>query len=333
MIVKLIGGLGNQMFQYAFTKSLESKGFEVLLDASLYANNTMYKSDINGVGGVVSTHTSIRNLEIIDFNISLPIINDFNFNEYLLQYKKLNKQNIFYRIYKNFIPEKIQKKRKQIYFIEDIDFLQKFSNIKEFNPYSYFEGYFQNIIYFKNIEDIIKKDFTLKKPLSINNAKIKDNIINTKNSVFLHIRRGDYLAHNSIHINLGATYYNNALKIIKQKLSEPYIFIFSNDIKWCKDNFLHYINDDIKKNMKFDFIDENNEGNAIEEMELMRSCKHAIMANSTFSFWAAYLIDNVDKIVIMPSQILYNSNLFIIENIRLKDWIVIDHICGDVKYQ
>ncbi len=259
MIVKLQGGLGNQMFQYAFAKSLESKGFEVLLDASWYNGINSVLKQLKKNNAEIYKNT-IRKLEILNFNISLPILYYFNFEEYMLYSKKDIKYSIFHKLYIKLISRKYRNQQTYSnHFIESNNFSHKFNNIKEFSPYSYFEGYFNDIQYFKDIENIIKKDFTLKKPSSINNAKIKDNIINTKNSVFLHIRRGDYLAHNSIHINLGTTYYNNALKIIKQKLSEPYIFIFSNDIKWCKDNFLHYINDDIKKNMKFDFIDGINE--------------------------------------------------------------------------
>ena len=112
--------------------------------------------------------------------------------------------------------------------------------------------------------------------------------------MFLHIRRGDYL--NSDYANLcEGTYYDDAIKSIKAKLKKPHIFIFSNDILWCERNFLAILSDEAKKGVEFEFVKNNGEDSAVQEMELMRSCQNAIIANSTFSWWTGYLIDNPQK--------------------------------------
>ncbi len=328
MIVKLQGGLGNQMFQYAFAKSLESKGFEVFLDGSKYL--VTQSNDVRG------NACKIRNLELSSFNITLSVLYSFDMAIYARNYKDINKRSIFYRIYKNFIPKKYRRKNTQIFFSEYQHdggyrgFLKYFKNIENLYPYYYFQGYFQNLIYFNDISDIIKKDFTYTGELSQSNKDIKSKIENINNSVFLHVRRGDYLDNdNCMFVKLGSTYYNNALKIMLERLSNPYVFVFSNDIAWCKSNFLNYIDSDIKKHIAIEFIEGNSEGNAIEEMELMRSCQHAIIANSSFSWWAAYLIKNQDKIVMMPSQILYDDEVNS-KDIYPKDWIMLDYIWGDI---
>ena len=82
-------------------------------------------------------------------------------------------------------------------------------------------------------------------------------------------------------------------------IERPYIFVFSNDIEWCEKNLFSLVD---FSGCDVDFVKGNSEGNAAEEMELMRSCKHGIIANSTFSWWAAYLMDNSNKKIIMPTQ-------------------------------
>ncbi len=169
------------------------------------------------------------------------------------------------------------------------------------HPYSYFCGVWFNLEYFKDIEPIIRAEFSLKTPLNPTNATLKNRILQTQDSVFLHIRRGDYLKHTDFYLNLKGEYYGGAINYLKTKLSKPYIFIFSNDILWCEREFLATLSDKSKEDVEFEFVKNNGEDNAVQEMELMRSCKHAITTNSTFSWWASYLIDNPHKIVLMPN--------------------------------
>lgn len=130
----------------------------------------------------------------------------------------------------------------------------------------------------------------------------------TSNSVFLHIRRGDYLrAENWEYVKAGSAYYNGALRLITSYLHRPVVFVFSDDLAWCRENLLSLLDSRLCEKAEFVFIGNDDESNATDDLALMASCEHAIIANSTFSFWAAYLIANPDKIVCVPSAYLWNG--------------------------
>lgn len=162
-------------------------------------------------------------------------------------------------------------------------------------------GYWFSLEYFKHLDVTIRAEFSLQTPLSPTNANLKSHILNTQDSVFLHIRRGDFL--NTDFVNLcEGKYYEGAIRLIKSKLAKPHIFVFSNDIAWCEKEFLGILSDECKEGVEFEFVANNGEDSAVQEMWLMRSCQNVIIANSTFSWWASYLIDNPRKIVAMPNQ-------------------------------
>lgn len=186
--------------------------------------------------------------------------------------------------------------------------------------------------YFLSIIKIItpSDSYTLKTPLSTANANLKKHILETNDSVFLHIRRGDYVSTKECveyYVNLCENkYYDGAIKFVKSKLAKPHIFIFSNDIAWCERNFLAILSDEAKKGVEFEFVANNGEDSATHEMEIMRVCQNAIIANSTFSWWAGYLIDNPHKIVVMPNsygrdfaQLTYNDKSQVYESVVLVD--------------
>ena len=154
----------------------------------------------------------------------------------------------------------------------------------------YLDGYWQNEEYFCDIRDEILKDFSLKEN---NTLKVKEYLeqINNTNSVSIHIRRGDYSKHPEIGI-LDISYYIDAINFINTKIKNPTFYIFSNDIEWCKSNF------DFIGNKVF-ICDTKTE---VDDMTLMRNCRHYIVANSSFSWWSAWLNENEDKIVIAPKK-------------------------------
>ena len=233
--------------------------------------------------------TNIRNLEIANFNLSLPLDLDFD-RELFFDLVDKDRANL---------PPNERLNRPYKYLINTPTY--NVNSHDSIPPYSYFSGYYFLSPNDKHLDSAIRADFTLKTPLSPANANLKKRILQTQDSVFLHIRRGDYL--NSDYANLcEGTYYDDSIKSIKSKFKKPHIFIFSNDILWCERNFLAILSDKAKKGVEFEFVKNNGEDSAVQEMELMRSCQNAIIANSTFSWWAGYLIDNPQKIVVMPNQ-------------------------------
>ncbi len=150
-------------------------------------------------------------------------------------------------------------------------------------------GYFQNERFFKKYAADIRELFTFSEPFPIETEKLKSEI-ESRNAVSIHIRRGDYVYYNYHLMSDG--YYKRAMKYIARRVDNPHFYIFSDDIDW------------VEKNMKFNyphtFVKSNRERDSYWDMYLMSLCKHNIIANSTFSWWGAWLNKHPDKIVISP---------------------------------
>lgn len=157
------------------------------------------------------------------------------------------------------------------------------------NPKGYLFGYWQDERYFNDIKEQVRGVFTFKE-IDDENINISKRM-QSCNSVSLHIRRGDYASFGMTIINEG--YYENAVKIIKNKVDNPTYFIFSDDIETSKD-----MSD--KLGIQYEIIDLNRKENSYKDMFLMSQCKHNIIANSSFSWWGAWLNNNQEKIVVAP---------------------------------
>ena len=153
----------------------------------------------------------------------------------------------------------------------------------------YLEGYWQNERYFNDIKLLIKKEFTLKHQISHESLNLKK-MMEDCNSVSIHVRKGDYVG-NPFFKECSANYYKNAINYILNKVDTPHFFIFSDSIESLRNyNFPG----------KVTFVNNHSLRRDYEDLLLMSRCKHNIIANSTFSWWAAWLNDNKDKIVISP---------------------------------
>lgn len=338
--VKLYGGVGNQLFCYAFAIALKQLGNNVIIDASIY--NDIKETHKDNYFGANGSKISLRNLEIEAYNLSIRLQRD---TKYFLNLRYRN--DIFYipkvTFFKfiNFIIVKLFKKNTQLetdrykYRVDECPISDMYNPILDkfrtntFNNLDFCHGYYQNIEYLMNIKDIIKKEFVLKTPLDGINKSMQERIKNTKNSVMMHIRRGDYITYSNSFVTLGSAYYNACLKLIHTNVENPFIFIFSNDIQWCQ-KYAKRIFDFKNMGGGVCFVSINGEGDAIKELELMRSCKHFIIANSTFSWWAAYLGDNVNKQVYMPSNFFNNKKQIPTARMLKVDdnWKIIDYVYG-----
>lgn len=188
-----------------------------------------------------------------------------------------------------------------------------------------FEGFFANEVYFAEIESILHQEFTPKR-LSPSAKALQEHIQSTSDSVFLHIRRGDYLAQeNWEYVKLGSAYYDTAIALMRARLTSPTFFIFSDDLEWCKSEL--YTRLESLKGARLHFIGNNDQGNAISDLMAMAACQNAIIANSTFSFWGAYLIDNPAKLVIRPAQYTWRGDSPLCYP---ESWCKLDVIWGDV---
>lgn len=283
-IVNVIGGLGNQMFQYSFALALKNitKG-KVKLDIG---NFTGYKLH-NGfeIGKIFTNYLEIANGKEV---------------------KKISYQS-------NDVYSKVLKKifkRKKFEFYEQKMEYKEFSSIID---KKYFKGYWQSEKYFYVIKDEIKNFFKFPEIKDNKNMKILKRI-NSSNSVSIHIRRGDYVSH-PIHGGIcSIAYYKKAIEHLKINVKEPVFYIFSNDIQWCKENL---------NLSEANYIDWNQGEMSFRDMQLMSECQHNIIANSSFSWWGAWLNNNTDKIVVAPSK-WFNSENMNIKDLIPKEWVKIN---------
>ncbi len=265
IIVRLQGGLGNQMFQYALGRSLAIK------------NKDKLKLDINSYN---PSKISQRDYQLNNFNIQADVIpRDKNF--YL--------SRLIYKVSKLFKSKGLEKN-----YNFDKEILDLKGDV-------ILDGFWQSYKYFNEYNEIIKKDFTLNH-LSDKVLKLIHEI-KEKNSVCLHIRRGDYVG-NSFHPVKDFSYYENGLKEIEKKGKIDCVYVFDrDDIEWCK------------KNLKFNYptvfvdADINSDISVAETLIIMSTCKHFVLANSSFSWWGAWLSNNPSKLVICPKQWFGDSTI------------------------
>lgn len=265
IIVTLMGGMGNQMFQYSLAKSLSIK------------NNIPFKIDLSFLKNRnMGSDFVYRDYDLDIFNIS-P---DFDIN-------------------KSDVEGLINLKEPTYHYCEEImDFVQQHSNEN-----IRIEGYWQTPKYFRGIEDEIRKDFLFIEPIEKNKdtniISMLDDILSS-NSIMINVRRTDYLNTN-FHGVMGNDYITNACKLIESKVDNPKYFIFSDDIDWCIDN------------IKLDnmvIVDHTYKGNKFGTyLQLMKSCKNFIIPNSSFAWWAAWLNEDYNKIVIAPKMWFTDSNI------------------------
>lgn len=276
-IVKFNGGLGNQMFQYAFAYTIAKRfGLETLFDFRFFED--VKKTDI----------ATNREFELHAFDIECKEATEEDFDKIVFSKRQSKFQKFLW-----------QKLKLQKFEPDGNDFLQKNSYLFDKTlfekPYYYYNGYFQNEKYFKEQRDNLINCFSLKIPLDEQNQKVLDKI-NETNSVSIHIRRGDYVTlenANKFHGTCSLEYYQKAIEYISKWVQSPHFFVFSDDIDWVIKNLkIEYPMNVIDFNQNKDWFD----------LELMKNCKHNITANSSFSWWGAWLNQNPNKIVIAPKH-------------------------------
>lgn len=277
IIIQMMGGLGNQMFQYALYCQLESMGKEVKMDDK---------------AGFIEDEKRFPQLDIFG-----------------IDYKRASKKEIIKMRDASMFPlarvrRKLFGRHNNSYFEENRCFQQKifgWDNI-------YLEGYWQSEKYFADVGGKLKEEFGVRRlrnntdekhMFSEKTEKYLREIKQTE-SVGVHVRRGDYLLKENQELfgNICTDYYyGQAIKTITARHPGSVFYIFSNDMEWTKDWFQKRFGADVKS--VFVEVPQNRD---YEAFALLQSCKHNILANSSFSWWASYLNDNPDKMVIVPDR-------------------------------
>lgn len=290
MIIRISGGIGNQMFQYAFKKQMDYiSNSKNTIDIRFYNGNNIHNGyELNKVfniddetyDGIIKAPSEVH-----------PII-----------------YRVLYRLGKRFY---VTKK----YAMEVlIDYYEKFNNFS--GEKFYLDGYWQSEEYFKDVENEVRNAFEFPCFNETSNIELNEKI-RYENAVALHVRRGDFLE-NSKFVCLGKTdYYQQAIRYIYKEVSSPLFIVLSDDIEWCKKNL------DLKENSIF--VDWNKAEKSFRDMQIMSICKHCIIANSSFSWWGAWLNRNPEKIIIAPYK-FYKGSARNESYLIPKEWIKIKYV-------
>lgn len=279
IIVRLVGGLGNQMFQYAAGRRLA------------HVHQAELKLDLGWFNEIAASDTR-REYELAVFNLQPH----FATSEEVAKFRKspsfMSVLNVLGRLF----PFGGQQHIKEKHFHFDPAILSLPDNV-------YLDGYWQSPKYFRDIEETIIKEFTIATEYTEFNKRIAESIARTE-SVSVHVRRGDYISNpvtSQYHGICTLDYYHAAVETISSRIRAPHFFLFSDDPDWVKKH--------LSSVHPMTIVDHNGPSRAYEDMRLMSLCKNHIIANSSFSWWGAWLSRSSRKIVIAPRRWFGKDNM------------------------
>lgn len=285
-IVNLLGGLGNQMFEYAMYLALKQAhpDEEIKVCTRSFGGYGLHNGlEVNRIFGVDLPEATLMQLA----KVAYPFFN----------YKT-------WQIMRHLLPVRRSMTRGGF----DVPF--DYSQITR-DDSAYYEGYWQNENNFKSIRSVVLDAYTFPVITDDKNALLATRLSNI-NSVSCHVRRGDYLKEPKMCV-CTEEYYHRAIQFAKHNLSPELFCIFSDDISWCRKNLK-----DLLRDIDVVFVDWNKGENSYRDMQLMSLCRHNIIANSSFSWWGAWLNNHPDKKVISPKRWL---NTHIINDPIPDSWI------------
>ena len=297
IVVKIKGGLGNQLFQYAFARAFQEnrRDDKLILDVSGFEKDKQ------------------RNFSLSNFELSNKCDIEES-NKYNARYDRLTNQ--FLRVATKIMPRIAFKylSRKGILVWDRIDYIEI---PKIDNENVYINGYWQSEKYFSSIKSQLKKEIIC----PIKDVQLLEKIRNS-NSVCVHIRRGDYLLPQNHLLVCTEKYYKAAINKILENFHDAKFFVFSDDIDEVKR--MNFFDKKLKEQVHF----VENFHPDYEEIMLMSSCNHFIISNSSFSWWAQYLTNNANAVIVAPS-IWYDDGRR--TDIHLKNWLLLSPQGLEVK--
>ena len=299
-IVNVIGGLGNQMFQYAFAIALKQQhpDEEIKVDTQLYRFPFVKKYKGNNFyhnGYEIRRVFPSARFQIASFS-------DLVRESYFIP------NYILYKAAKRVLP-----RRKKVLIQTYKDAYVYDSSVLTYDA-SYFEGYWMNPFYFDFCRAEVLKSFCFKEFDTEENQKWAT-LLTTDKSVTIHIRRGDYVGAENFKDICTLSYYRDAIAEARKQIENPVFFIFSNDQKWCKEN----LKDEFGKS-DVHYVSNNKGHDSYRDMQLMSLARCNILANSSFSWWGAYLNRRDNQIVFCPEKWVNNLEC---KDFLLNKWIKI----------
>lgn len=298
LIVRQISGLGNQLFQYAAGRYFSAR----------YGAQLMLALDQTGE----DSHGFPRPFLLSNFLIRAGVRKYSSIDRHRVQPGRYLKPIMGLLNRLDGIQTYAQPFEQRYTFLPDIDLDENVHSL-------YIIGYWQAYRFAASMGEQLQADLTLCEPPRGRNLEVLNRIRATRNSVSLHMRRGDYTLAVEGNIALPIEYYNRAIALFDAILSSPTYFVFSDDIGFAKRN-LTFRHEAL-------FIDHNDSSTAHEDLRLMSACENHIIANSTFSWWGAWLNPKSDKLVYAPKYWLLKRNTFF-EDLYPPGWILDENLDG-----
>ncbi|MBE7170980.1 MAG: alpha-1,2-fucosyltransferase [Williamsia sp.] len=293
IIVKLISGLGNQLFQYAIGRQLSIKrGVPLKLDTSFFQTQ------------------HLRSYKLDHYNIQAEIASEEEVASYLRRYKSLHLADRIYRKLERQLPKQIRR------YYKEGEWWGYEPQLLKAGGKVYLDGYWQHHRYFEHLYPQIREELTLKNRDASQAGKLEAEIVQNNSAVSLHIRRGDYLSDKTTSDFMGVLpldYYHRAISYLGQKLPDPSYYVFSDDLEWAKEN--------LRTDGSMQFVEMPGGNKDYAELDLMSKCRHNIIANSSFSWWGAFLNPNPGKIVIAPNKWVIPDDVNARIHLAFPSWI------------
>lgn len=287
-IVNILGGLGNQMFEYAMYLALKDAHPE----ENIYCSTRSFNGYDLHNGYELERVFSVKNPEASLFQLSRLAYPFFNYKTW--------------QIMRHWLPI-----RKKSMTRGAINIPFDFSQVSR-NDSVYYDGYWQNEKNFMHIRKKVLDTYTFSPFTDNKNTELSEKIKN-KTAVSCHVRRGDYLKEPNMCV-CTPDYYARAITNMNARVNPELYCVFSDDMQWCRENLVNLIGRD----KEIVFVDWNKGVNSFRDMQLMSLCKHNITANSSFSWWGAWLNRNEYKIVIAPKKWIAGN---ILNDPICEDWI------------
>lgn len=291
IIAQLIGGLGNQMFQYAAGRALSLKNdTSLLLDISAYETNNIHQGfELQRIFSCPAETASKSDLcRVLGWQSLASVRRIVSRRPF----------SIFSR--KSFVAE---------------PHFHYWPGIKSISKSCYLSGYWQSEKYFSDASSQIREDFKFRLPLADQNAVLGKQIYQV-NAVSLHVRRGDYALNMktmTTHGLCSPEYYRRAVQYLADRVEQPHFYIFSDDIDWVKDN--------LRIDFPTVYVQHNRGKESYNDMRLMSLCRHHIIANSSFSWWGAWLNPDMKKIVVAPGK--WFANQTDVRDLLPEGWVIL----------
>jgi hypothetical protein len=278
VVLSIKGGFGNQLFQYATAYALAKRlNVPLYLETSFFQNEKFEKAwriQKFNVDIQIKSEQEIAHLKSIPTSGSL--------------WKRIVRKLPIYSPFK-----------KKTHWLDLMDFVADSRFFKLEAPVL-LEGWFLKPTYFKKEWSALCSIFSPAFPLSYEANMWIDQVRGTE-SVAIHVRRTDYV-NNPMFVNLDEDYYKRSIGFMASQLPSPRYFVFSDDLPWCRDLFK-------KMGLDCEFVQCEGENSDIEDFEVMRACRHQVIANSSYSWWAAFLNANSSKLVVTPAHWYRDENL------------------------